>query len=577
MKRIFIITAACVAFSLTACQPERYPATLTVADSLIMVNPDSAQKVLLSVNTGTAEMTTRQRMYYDLLRLSADAMRGVKPSSDTLALAILEYYETGGDQRLLPRAYCCVAGTYRDLNDAPQALDFYQKTLNAMPNDGDLRLRSYVNSEMGDLFLRQRIYGKAFEYYRRSFQIASIRNDTSCMTKTLTSMAKTFENANADKCLECLKRAKQLNGNADTDISNMIDARLSVSFLNKKEYDSAWAHIQKPLKSMSVDDSCAILCIASDIYIRKGLVDSAKQFCHELMRMENVNGRMQASKALARIYLGENNLVLGHKYMECYMACVDSMDKMDATMALVNANSLYNYQVREKEIARMRMDRKTIIVALLCVFAIGGFVTSLLLFYNLKNKKREQVLKLRIGLLDKLEKDHRERSESEMNAKEQVIESLTKELNSIKSSHSDLERVLREQKQRFASSIENGKSTPLVHDEQRLTLLKSKAYATARAKLAVSKPISPSEWTTIMEELDWMLGDFKLLLYQACDLSEHEYKISLLVKMGFKNVDIGILVSRGENSISQTRKRLYTKITGREGSASDFDKLIKSL
>lgn len=577
MKRISITSIATILLLLTACEQERYPATLTTADSLITVNADSARRVLAGMGGDSTTMTKSHQAYYNLLRLKADITSSVRQNSTAKALETLRYYETGGDRRMLPQAYCCVAGTYRDLNDAPQALDYYKKALDAMLGDGDTRLKGYINNQIGDLFLRQGMHGKAYEYYRHAFQTDSARKDTSATIKALVNMATASENTDTEKSLGLIQQARLLNEKADKEISTLIDKRLSVLFFNKGEYDSAWTHIQKPLRHIAPNDSCAIFSIASDIYLHKGFADSAKYFSLELMRMADVYGKKQASKTLAQIYLGEYNQVLGRKYVELYMAYVDSTEKIDTKAALANANSLYDYHAREKEIARMRMDKKTVIVALLCVFIIAGFVTSLLLFYNLKNKKRQQVLKLRIGLLNKLEEERRKQSESEMSTKAQEIESLTKELNYVKNSKTDLEKQLKEQKERFTAAVENSKSNQFAQDERRRLMLKSKAYSIARARLTANKPISQSEWAVIMDDLNGTLGDFRLLLYQAYDLSEQEYKISLLVKMGFKNVEIGILICRGENTISQTRKRLFTKITGKDGSASDFDELIKSL
>lgn len=577
MKRIYIINIAAVLLLLTACEQERYTAALATADSLITVNADSAKKMLTDIGGDSAKMTKSHQTYYNLLKLKADIMSSVRQSSTATALEIMHYYETGGDRRMLPQAYYCVACAYRDQNDAPQALDYYQKTLDAMLDDGDLQLKSYTNSQIGCLFQRQKLYGNAADYFYRSFQIDSIRKDTSSMIKALINMSLAYENGNMQRCLQCLQKARQLNGKANVDMSNLIDKRLSALFLNSEEYDSALVYIQKPLKHPSKGDSSAVFSIACDIYSHKGIADSAKYFSLELMRMGTVYEKKKAAKVLSRIYFEEHEPKLCLKYIDCYNGYVDSVEKLDAKQALLNANALYNYKIREKEIVQMKMERKTLIVTFLVVFIVGGFVTSLLIFYSFKNKQKQQTLRLRIALMDKLEKESQERNESKISEREHEIESLTQELNTVKNSRAGLAEQLQEQKKRLAFSIENGKKDQLAQDELKQRLLKSEAYSIATKKLKARKPISSSEWSTIMDDLEGMLSNFRVLLYQAYNLSEQEYRICLLIKMGFKNVEIGILVSRGENTISQMRKRLYTKITGKEGTASDFDRFIKAM
>jgi len=60
-------------------------------------------------------------------------------------------------------------------------------------------------------------------------------------------------------------------------------------------------------------------------------------------------------------------------------------------------------------------------------------------------------------------------------------------------------------------------------------------------------------------------------------LSDSEYHVCLLVRAGFSPADIGILMQQSPSNISNIRKRLYQKMTGKDGSPKDFDKYIKSL
>ena len=60
-------------------------------------------------------------------------------------------------------------------------------------------------------------------------------------------------------------------------------------------------------------------------------------------------------------------------------------------------------------------------------------------------------------------------------------------------------------------------------------------------------------------------------------LNDSEYHVCLLVRAGFSPADIGILTQQSPSNISNIRKRLYLKMTGKDGSPKDFDKYIKSL
>ena len=60
-------------------------------------------------------------------------------------------------------------------------------------------------------------------------------------------------------------------------------------------------------------------------------------------------------------------------------------------------------------------------------------------------------------------------------------------------------------------------------------------------------------------------------------LSESEYELCLLVKLGFAPSQINMLTGRSLQDISNIRKRMYNRITGKDGSSRDFDRYIKYL
>ena len=140
-----------------------------------------------------------------------------------------------------------------------------------------------------------------------------------------------------------------------------------------------------------------------------------------------------------------------------------------------------------------------------------------------------------------------------------------------------MEKELCEQKEKLRAAIEGNRQQAELRKERDATLLKSVSYSLLHEKVCESKPISISEWKRIEAEIDSILPEFKTILYQAYELSELEYHICLLIKMGFKNNEISVLVSRTPNAVSQARKRLYAKITGKEGSPADLDAIVKSL
>ena len=162
---------------------------LALIDSLADVNPDSADVLLNSV----APLPTGERLRVGasagmgqgvglLLRIKIDdkLYRPITHYRDTI-LQLVDYFEQ--HPRVLPRLlgktgpalpYLYAGRVFADLGDAPQALDYYQRALDVMP-DGQIengecktdnaidsrvaKQRGLILSQIGEQFYFQGLYG----------------------------------------------------------------------------------------------------------------------------------------------------------------------------------------------------------------------------------------------------------------------------------------------------------------------------------------------------------------------------------------------------------------------------------
>lgn len=569
----------CAFFSLmiAACGYDKYQYKLVAVDSLATTHPDSARNVLLAMSADTATMNKKQRMYYKLLTLKADIKSYIPQTSDAKAMEVLDYYEHDGDRKLLPYAYYYTATTYKDMNDAPRAIKYFQKVIDAMHKSGDLQLESYTYNQIGMLFLLQDMDEKAYEYFYRSYEVDSIRRDTIDVVYSLIDLSITYENRNLDTCLQLLRKAKELNDKGNCNISHEVDARLSVIFCEHGQYDSAYVYLQEVLKNVGKIDRSAVYANARNVYMGKGMLDSAKYYGLKLMEMGSVYAKKNSSRDLAQIAFQLGNPALGLKYIHVYDSLADSVERIKAKEALVNANSLYNYEVREKENTHLKMERKIYIIIFLSIAIISCLIISILIIYNIKRRKEQQRQSLSFLMLKKMEEENRLHSEQEIRTREKEIEGITQKIQETDEDNGNLRLQLEEQKEKLRIIVEDKKGNMLKHDIQKQRLTNSSAFSMAQSNVKAKQPLSVSQWDVMEKELDGILGDFKYFINKKNNISKLEYHICLLVKMGFTNADISTLVSRQPNSISQSRRRLYKKLTGRDGKAIDLDEFVKAL
>ncbi len=89
--------------------------------------------------------------------------------------------------------------------------------------------------------------------------------------------------------------------------------------------------------------------------------------------------------------------------------------------------------------------------------------------------------------------------------------------------------------------------------------------------------LSDEEWDEIAATIQKVYPNFEHRLYSLCKVSQHQYHVCELLKMGFAPGVIGQLTARSKEAITSTRRRLYEKSFGKKGTPKDWDDVILSL
>lgn len=81
----------------------------------------------------------------------------------------------------------------------------------------------------------------------------------------------------------------------------------------------------------------------------------------------------------------------------------------------------------------------------------------------------------------------------------------------------------------------------------------------------------------LAEAVEKVYPKFHDRLLDLCKLNEHEYHVSLLIKIGIQPSIIATLTAHSRESITATRRRLYEKAFNKKGAPKDWDDTILSL
>ena len=102
------------------------------ADSLMEIDMDSAPsalRMLDSMSPHVPYLSKSRRMRYELLRAKAMNKSNVYFRSDSTMKEVAAYYSRHGTPNDKMMAYYLLGCVYRDLGEAPAALEYYQKAV----------------------------------------------------------------------------------------------------------------------------------------------------------------------------------------------------------------------------------------------------------------------------------------------------------------------------------------------------------------------------------------------------------------------------------------------------------------
>lgn len=533
MKHSSIIIVLTVMLgSLVSCYWNPYDEKLAEIDSLTQSSPDNAITLLSDIDV--AEFSSANRFYYDLLCLKAVDKAGYTIPSDSGVADIVSYFETH-DERKLPEVYYYAAKAYQGMGDAPQAIAYFQKVLD-QPLDSTNKLLSNALYHSGLIFRKQFLREASVDMFERSYRCDSIRKDTIAMIDNLQMIAYALGvNHDTPELMDSVvlfyNKAKNLADDSNNDKERYkCNLFLSATYSNNGNFelakvflDSAENHINHnnifPEKNL-------YYYTKAQLTFKKKDFKTADTLCRSLLKSEDISQRKIALYYLSLIAATHHNVEDIDHYLPKFMEVTDSIDLITASEATANANALYNYQLRERDNLRLQAESQSRLYVIAFLFVLTIALALAFFVYRLKREKERRIAQAQIARLKQYEK----------------------QINLQK-----------------------------VNSDARNNLITSEAYQMLKEKLKEEKVLKPSDMKVIDETVNTIVKGFKETLFSTYPLSQHEYYICLLLKYGFLNSEISLLLGRSSNGISMARKRLFLKLFGKDGSAAELDDYIRSL
>ena len=168
-------------------------------------------------------------------------------------------------------------------------------------------------------------------------------------------------------------------------------------------------------------------------------------------------------------------------------------------------------------------------------------------------------------------------SEQSIEANRKKIAELENLLKKLGDENSMLKLELEERK----AKLDYANTLAIIDNEKRQqaesVIFGSDIYAKIKDLIDRGQTMGKDDWKRLTELVDSIYSGFTGKLYSLYRMNEHDYHVSLLIKIHLQPKEIATLTAHSKESVSSTRSRLYQKIFGQKASPKEWDDFILSL
>ena len=579
MPRISILLMLVLISAFYACdhRGKPYPATLSQIESLADTNPEEARPLLDRLRDSLSSFDEEQRMYYDLLDLKVNDKMYVRHTSDSLIKRITAFYETYGDRDKLLESYYYMGRVYRDLNDAPEALKYFQKALDVAGDTRKYRLLSNVYSQMGTLYFYQNVYENAIRMHEKAAQYKLLKGDSTSLSLVMRDIARVYDaiNKNDSAVLYYQKAADIAKEIGLVHRYSGISTELGDLHREMGMYDKAFECLFESLKDSVGRNMYPTYSTLGHIYLEVGKLDSADYYLRRCLDSPDLYVRDAIYEYLSLLYERRLNYREAIRYVRLGQQVQDTIRKITDSEEIRKMTSLYNYQKRETENLRLKGENDRMQIRIYRILSLFGLGLSITLLFIYRLKRQKERLARQFEALQREKQEQYERSF-------QYVEANNAKLNELgtllSKDHEDTNSLLHVRKELLQVTNEQIQLRRTERDLLESDLRHSDIYMKFHSTNEADQIIREEDWNALRKELDKTYNNFTNRLYQLYSgMSLIELRICYLIKISVKVTDMAKILGRSKPSVSSSRKRLYKKIKGEDGTPNELDELIADL
>lgn len=542
-------------------------------DSLMEEKPQAAYDSLLHYAKFTDVNKQEQtNMYSRLLLAKAQNKLYLQMPSDSIFQEVVNYYDKKGTDNQKMMAYYLMGSIYRDQNDAPKAMQYYQKSVefaDTLSRKCDYNTLFRVYGQIAELYKHQHLHGKAIAIYHKYSIYAKKANDNEAFIGGYQKMIPEYYSMG--DTLQAIKLTKKCNllytkyGMKEDAVR--VYSQLIYVLLNRKQYKEANYYMQLFENKSGLFNGQEIAKGYEHYYKAKGLyslgVNKLDSALHYFYKLRMYGYEYESNSGLLAVYSRLHNNDSIEKYSVICEAAMDKILNKSQANALLQAKALYDYSRLQNQvkIRDLQISKTNLTFGLFC--AILSFVGIIVYYiyrksYQAKADELTLLSKNYIDTYNELEKTKKEKEMLKQEAdvlieqKKNRIEILEKSINNYKKKYESL---------RLSDKIQ------VLMNSDVCRQFKDKSVQ----KLNYVSP-TIENWKT----LEVLFQQCVPTLYEKIksSLSVQELRVCMLTYMKFDNTEMSVILATTDKVVCNAKSHANSKLF-KENTASTLYKNLQ--
>ena len=571
-------------------------------ENLMPQHPDSALMLLEQIEN-KENLSRKDKAHYSLLLTEAEDKTYVTHTTDSLISIAADYYEKTDDLGRKAKAWYYKGRINQDLGHPLKAQEYYLKALRDEEKIEDHALLGRIHNHIGMLYAYQKVYEKALPFQKKAVENFHLINDSTGQVFALRDLGRTFLMLGLqDSSIICNQKAIALMRKR---IIPSVYTELAGFYIDRQRLEEAHGLLRTSLQNVAKPQAkYPVYLVLGELYKKSGQIDSARFYLQACIN----SAPLPETRAGGLFHLKEIALEKGQWEQAAllskqYELLKDSIEQGKNAESIRNVQAFYSYNEIEQDLweARLYASKQKSFYSLLITACLFLLTVALLRFIHYRRERKKLLQRL------KANEEQIQRNEQTLKNISDVKDSLQNEIQIYKTTERQLSKEKDEQLKRTNEEIRqkimqleklshtkdeleknlltlrsensNLKKREQAREEERKKIEESERLQNERLYDKFRSPAgwepTDTDWHKLFISVDKLYPKMVTTLQKSTSLNESERKICYLSKIGVKPGAIEILLGKG--NVSVYRKRLYEKLTKKEGAAKDFDKYISDI